>query len=91
MKFRKKPVVIEAVPVHEVCKNASGNWQALPEWVKAGYEAGNLIIRPEGLTVATLEGPHEALTTDMLIQGVAGELYPCKIDIFNKTYEAVEL
>ena len=42
------------------------------------------------VTILTLEGEHVGSIGDWIIQGVAGELYPCKPDIFQATYEAVE-
>lgn len=84
MKFRKKPVVIEAVQwngnndmeIQEFIRN--GNWH----WV-AEDDGINLYI-------PTLEGKMKANVGDFIIKGVSGEFYPCKPDIFEKTYEAVE-
>ena len=44
----------------------------------------------ETLSIATLEGVHRVTIGDWIIQGVKGELYPCKPDIFEMTYEPVE-
>jgi hypothetical protein len=45
-------------------------------------------VHPDGtLTIPTLEGDHLASVNDWLIQGVRGEVYPCKPDIFEATYE----
>jgi len=44
--------------------------------------------KKEGLKIFTLEGTHMASIRDYIIKGVAGEVYPCKPDIFEKTYEA---
>lgn len=85
--FRKKPVVIEAfqfnppTPPHE-----SPDW--LTDAMRKGsvwYQGGE---RPY-LTIQTLEGDMRADVGDWIIQGVKGELYPCKPDIFEATYEAV--
>ena len=86
-KFRKKPVVIEAI-------EWTGDYDTLPEhpeWFEEACVRGTVIqgAGPE-LTVCTLEGNHTAIVGDMIIQGVKGELYPCKADIFALTYEAVE-
>ena len=78
MKFRKKPVVIEAV-----------QWFAHGDHPKVvplhpanpGFEAYGRI--------ETLEGEHVVTPGDWIIQGVKGEFYPCKPDIFEMTYEAV--
>jgi hypothetical protein len=79
MKFRKKPVVIDAIqygpyhaPTIELCLFLDGS----------GASYG-----PEGITIPTLEGNHLARLGDWIIKGVAGEFYPCKPDIFEKTYE----
>lgn len=45
---------------------------------------------PEKLTIHTIEGPIYAIPGDYIIKGVNGELYPCKPDIFEKTYEIIE-
>ena len=89
-KFRKKPVVIEAEIVSGLILNARDKWQALPQWFRDAYERGGLIPRHDGISVTTLEGTMNAEPTDWLIQGVKGEIYPCKPDIFEATYEAVE-
>ena len=81
MKFRKKPVVIEA---HEW---TGSNAAELLDWInehadeRTAYQDGSSLIIP------TLEGDHEASLGDWIIQGVAGEFYPCKPSIFSETYE----
>lgn len=77
-KYRKKPVVIEAVQF-------TGNFDEIEEFV-----GGDAEYRPGvGLVVATLEGPLHASRNDWIIKGVQGEFYPCKPDIFEATYEEV--
>jgi hypothetical protein len=100
MKFRKKPVVIDAF-------QWQGNFDALDEWLNwMGYsEDGDDGIegsRPDGiyedhnpsgdplLVIPTLEGDMTALKGDWIIRGVKGEFYPCKPDIFAATYEPVD-
>jgi hypothetical protein len=90
MKFRKKPVVIEAVQF-----NGTRNWDEAPEWLieatkKAPNEVGSLTVGEGLASIFTLEGVHAASPGDWIIRGVNGELYPCKPDIFEKTYEAAE-
>lgn len=88
--FRKKPVVIDAIPVAELLPMFKGNWPALPDWVREAYEAGPLVaVTDRGFTIKTLEGDLHATADDILIRGVKGELYPCKRDIFEATYEPV--
>lgn len=87
MKFRKKPVVIEAVQWTgdngEEINNFCGNYAKF-----ATSHLGNVVFY--GLGIETLEGFMEASTGDYIIKGVNGEFYPCKPDVFAKTYEAVE-
>jgi len=83
MKYRKKPVVIEAVQwtgrnINEVHKFLGKGWEN-QEW-----DGNDFIIIP------TLEGDHRADKGDFIIRGVQGEVYPCKPDIFEATYESVE-
>lgn len=90
-KYRKKPVVIEAIPCVEIIYGMEFQWEALPKWVKDAYDDSTIrVITPHGFLVRTLEGSHTALRTDMLIKGVQGEIYPCKRDIFAATYDLVE-
>ena len=89
-KFRKKPVVVEA---RQFLNNESS--YALLGWINEGqYKRGKDMPFARWvnnqLTIPTLEGDHKATKGDWIIQGVQGEFYPCKPDIFEKTYEAVE-
>ena len=81
--YRKKPVVIEARQL--TIKNAV----ELATWC-----SGLLIDDPEdggyNIIIPTLEGDHKALLDDFIIKGVAEEFYPCKPEIFEKTYEEVQ-
>jgi 6-phosphogluconolactonase/glucosamine-6-phosphate isomerase/deaminase len=91
MKYRKLPVEIEAVKVSELLGNFKHNWKELPQWVKDSYENMTInTITDTDFIVNTLEGQMKATMNDYLIKGVNNELYPCKIDIFEKTYELVE-
>lgn len=88
MKFRKKPVVIEAMQFTGMMSNA----RAIRAWAHAGLPPEtNAIIRVDGwcLKIRTLEGEMTANDGDWIIKGVKGEFYPCKPDIFAATYEPV--
>ena len=89
MKFRKKPVVIEAWRVGDLIFMAQHAWRDLPATVAESYERGDLLFLPDRIDVRTEEGTMRGETTDMLIRGVKGEFYPCKPDIFAATYEPV--
>lgn len=88
-KFRKKPVVIEAVQFGPDRGSMSGTFS----WARkhANGRAVNDGFDEKGyfLLITTLEGVHRADEGDWIIQGVKGELYPCKPDIFEATYEPV--
>ena len=86
-KFRKKPVVIEAFKVSVVIKAARDNWDALPECLRDAYESGKILFAPDKVHIKTLEGAMIGNRDDWIIRGVAGELYPCKPDIFATTYD----
>ena len=100
MKYRKKPVVIEAVQLrwttwNELCaflgdiisqSNPARNVGAEGDKCPVTSELGPFIE----LTIPTLEGDHIARHGDYIIRGIKGEFYPCKPDIFNATYEQVE-
>lgn len=84
--YRKKPVCIEAVQF------TRSNWDEIVSFT--GNTAHTLMIekRPNGIAtciIPTLEGQHIATENDFIIKGVHGEFYPCKPDIFEKTYEVV--
>ncbi len=80
MKFRKKPVVIDAV---------QWNGSNVPD-VMEFMDWRNTTYDEHGLRIHTLEGTHSAMPNDWIIKGVKGEFYPCKPDIFAATYEPVE-
>jgi len=84
-KYRKKPVVIEADQW-----TGDKNRINIPDWLDAAIQAGTVRINHSETTlmIDTLEGTHKANQFDWIIQGVKGELYPCKPDIFDATYEA---
>lgn len=86
--FRKIPVVIEA---RHFTDDSSG--YAVLRWVNEGQHAiGREFAHwhNANLVIPTLEGQHIASPGDWIIRGVAGEHYPCKPDIFARTYEAAE-
>ena len=85
MKFRKKPVIIEAEEYKTEGDLPFVEWELPFEgecpWVKDATL---------GLYIKTLEGNMYPSNGDFIIKGVQGEFYPCKPDIFHETYEKVE-
>lgn len=102
-KFRKRPVVIEAVQYNgfEMVDDTRTPMFDLsfdgPEWLieaagKPEREAGAVYLDHMGrLAIVTLEGKMFAAPDDYIIRGVAGEIYPCKPDIFAQTYEPADV
>ena len=88
MKYRKKPVIIDA---WEFTKKALGSNDS---WVRLYRNELHLISQYAGevlyIEIDTLEGTMRADLGDIIIKGVQGEFYPCKPDIFESTYEIVE-
>lgn len=90
MKFRKKPVVVDVWSVRELWNQAKDSWVNLPKPIAAAYEVGGILFTDKGMEIKTLEGWMKANPDDMIICGIKGELYPCKPDVFEKTYEPVK-
>lgn len=86
MKYRKKSVTIEAVPCRDIIHFRS----ELPEAFKTAIAEHVIEVHANHVIVKTLEGDHLGRLGDMIIQGVKGEFYPCKPDIFDATYDRVE-
>ena len=93
MKFRKKPVVIEAM------QYTGENGPEIIHWAHADMpsQLNDIVTERYGhspqhrcLRIRTLEGIMEGYPTDWIVRGISGEFYPCKPDIFEKTYEPVE-
>lgn len=90
MKFRKKPVVIEAF------KWTGDEHQTDdPDWICAAMRDGRVYFADSGtshvtLRITTMEGTMIANRGDWIIKGIKGEIYPCKPDIFDATYETAE-
>jgi len=105
-KYRKKPVVIEAVRWNGSTVGLTNGGIPFkserlekPEWMPPAkvteievplVPAGDVWRRDDFLFIGTLEGTHRADPGDWIIRGVAGELYPCKPNIFEATYEPAE-
>ncbi|WP_413539047.1 hypothetical protein [Enterococcus malodoratus] len=90
MKYRKKPVVIEAFKYDGDLIFSNGTPYA-PDWAMEANENGVFVWEGQGdLYIKTLEGNMLVTLGDFVIKGVQGELYPCKPDIFAETYEKVE-
>ena len=103
MKYRKKPVVIEAIQWDGSRKSTKEVLEFMGQTVDTKlqiscdkFDEYVSLVNKEGLTIHTLEdgtdgrAKHVASIGDYIIKGVNGEFYPIKADIFKKTYEKVE-
>ena len=89
-KFRKKPIIIEAI------QWTGQNLEEIYDFMGLNPLGVNIdwicdLVDRDGLTIKTLEGSMKANITDWIIKGIKGECYPCRPDIFKETYEPVEL
>lgn len=80
MKYRKKPVVIEAV-------QWTGNLQVLKPWMNELGALPFYLNNDNEFMVKTLEGDMKVSFNDWIIRGIKNEFYACKPDIFEETYE----
>ena len=102
MKYRKKPIVIEAFQLTKATRESNADW---PRWMHDAWQQdrgtpNSLWPTTEDfslgtLSITTLEGNHRpddpvVEFNDWIIRGIQGELYPCKPDIFEATYELQE-
>jgi hypothetical protein len=95
MQYRKKPLIVEAFQMTKDRRWNNSDW---PDWLHLAWNkpmgAGALWCDPkpdyEDLFLGTLEGVFHICWEDWIVQGVKGELYPCKPDIFEMTYEPID-
>lgn len=76
-KYRKKPVIVEAI------QYTGDNIEEIKDFCK------DCSVLFDSLIIFTLEGRMKASINDYIIKGVNGEFYPCKPDVFEKTYELI--
>jgi len=93
MKYRKKPIVIDAFKYDGDLINSVGKYY-VPKWAEEASENGVIFFHstntsPSEMFIKTLEGEMMVTVGDYVIKGVNGEIYPCKPDIFEKTYDKV--
>ena len=93
MRFRKRPVVIEAYQITECDYDGFilfGHFCNPPWWLEDAVTERRVYIKGHMIYIETLEGEMRVSINDYVVRGVDGELYPCKASIFEKTYERVE-
>lgn len=97
-RYKKRPVIVEAFQMTKERRQDNSEW---PNWLhiawqKENGEDGSVFPKDysnshgtDELLICTLEGIYLVSFNDWIIRGVNGELYPCKPDIFEQTYEKV--
>lgn len=90
MKYRKKPVVVEAVQLVVDLDGWKPNIAEIRGFIGPAFKSGQWVGEDFEVEIDTLEGVMTARLGDWIIRGVAGEVYPCKPEIFRQTYEPVE-
>lgn len=87
MRYRKKPVEVDA---HQITADILNGWyQDLPPWL-FHHPMLRASRFDKEMSIITLEGEMKVSENDWIIMGVQGEIYPCKPDIFEQTYEPVD-
>lgn len=86
MKYRKKPVTIEAIQFKDIADRICEISEFIGEDIRVNYEDKDNPC----ILIETLEGVMKANVDDYIIKGVHGEFYPCKPDIFYKTYDKID-
>lgn len=81
--YRKKPRVVNAYCYNQKPENFR------PKWFQDRVADNTIVTYPDHAIIKTLEGEMRANLGDWIILGIKGEVYPCKPDVFNETYEAV--
>lgn len=99
MKYRKRPVEIEAMQLVGDNADMFAVYQWVEEHTQGSFAHDTIAVPASGVSIdpatgfmliATLEGVMQAKPGDWIIRGVQGEFYPCKPDVFTATYEPVE-
>ena len=93
-KYVKKPLVIEAFQLtYEVAKGK----ESIPKWAATAEKEGKIKVQftdkihnSQSALVSTLEGIMQANANDYIIQGIKGEIYPCKCEIFEQSYIRID-
>ncbi len=87
-RFREKPVIIHAMQIPPL---SDFNYRdKIARWIEKNKESRNVVPNSDGsYLIHTLEGVIKGDVGDWIIRGIQGELYPCKPDIFEETYDLV--
>lgn len=85
MRAQKKPIIVNYWRVTDVDID-----DTIPVWLINAMAGRKVNESPNGWSINTLEGKMHANIGDYIIQGVHGELYPCKPDIFEETYDLID-
>lgn len=96
-KYKKKPVIIEAIQLKGDSKTIKECLEFMGQSVNEDltiernkFEDYCVIVNEKGMKISTLEGEMTASINDYIIKGIKGEFYPCKPDIFEQTYEQAD-
>lgn len=86
VQYRKKPIIIEAIQFNGKNFNEISEFSSGKAKRRITFE-GNIPVETDTIDINTLEGIMNVIKGDYIIKGIQGEFYPCKPDIFEKTYE----
>jgi hypothetical protein len=87
MRYVKKPIIVEAF---QYSSDMGTYTMAIPKWFIEACVDGTVFFKDGSDHIKTLEGKFKISHGDYIIKGIKGELYPCKADIFEESYDPVE-
>jgi hypothetical protein len=86
---RKKPVTIQAIRTTDAMQAHRDSTGELPVWLSDAIKKGSIVFDEDGVYVTTLEGTMFSGKEDWILCGIKGEIYPCRADIFEQTYDII--
>ena len=88
-KFRQTPLVVDAWKASELIRAARDNWRYLPPEIAEAYENGGWVFYADHISIPAFDRALLADREDWIVRGVDGAFYPCKPEVFAKSYEGV--
>lgn len=90
MRFRTKPVVIDAVRCSDALHSAAKEWRGLPGWLSLAYESGNVVFGRDHIFIHAPSKTVRADSNDWIVYGSEGEIFSCSPLVFAASYEQVD-
>ncbi len=82
-KYKKKPIIVDAMVAAELMKRAKDTWNLLPRWMIDAYENGGIVFVSDHISIGDMRAEFD----DMVVCEPDGRIHPVKPDIFVETYD----